>query len=113
LLNLLEEQELEAAMAGYIKTPPPRLRFHAVTVVAHGDACPDARALQDVRLLSADAPRLPMRDCDRPERCECRFLHHEDRRAGPRRDTADTPTTRTWASDDRRKLRGRRATDFA
>lgn len=98
-------------MAGYIKTPPPRLRFHAVTVVARGDACPDARALQDLRLLSADAPRLPMRDCDRPERCECRFLHHEDRRAGPRRDTDTTPGS-AWAADERRKLRGRRATDF-
>lgn len=98
-------------MAGYTKTSGPRLRFHAVTVVAGGDACPQALALQDVRLLSADAPRLPMRDCDRPERCECRFQHHDDRRAGPRRDVAHGQTTTQLP--DRRKLRGRRATDFA
>ena len=43
-------------MAGYVKTPVPRLRFHAVTVIAGDDACPQALALKDLRLLSADAP---------------------------------------------------------
>jgi hypothetical protein len=101
-------------MAGYLKTPPPRLRFHAVTVVARDEACADARALKDMRLLSADAPRLPMRDCDHPERCECRFVHHDDRRAGPRRDDSDSPGARTSTSfAERRTLRGRRVTDFA
>lgn len=101
-------------MAGYTKTSEPRLRFHAVTVIAGDGACPQALALKDVRLLSADAPRLPMRDCDRPERCECRFQHHDDRRAGPRRHAAQTPdAAQVPDAGERRKLRGRRTTDFA
>ena len=101
-------------MAGYTKTSIRRLRFHAVTVTARDGACPQARALKDVRLLSADAPRLPMHDCDRPDRCECRFQHHEDRRAGPRRETghAAAGVRLPPETGERRKLRGRRATDF-
>ncbi|HWJ07517.1 MAG TPA: hypothetical protein VNS57_17200 [Steroidobacteraceae bacterium] len=100
-------------MAGYTKTPVPRLRFHAVTVIAGEDACVQALALKDVRLLSAEAPRLPMRDCTRPEHCDCRFQHHDDRRAGPRRGAAHAQTTTPLPdTGERRKLRGRRATDF-
>jgi hypothetical protein len=42
------------------------------------------RKLVGQRFLSREAPRLPLRDCDRPD-CSCRYEHHEDRRRGPRR----------------------------
>jgi hypothetical protein len=98
-------------MAGYTATRPPRLRFHAVTVTADARACPHALALKDVRLLSVEAPRLPMRDCDRPADCACRFQHHDDRRAGPRRQDPVWGMAGLQLTRERRSGQGRRQTD--
>jgi hypothetical protein len=95
-------------MAGYSGTRSSRLRFHAVTVVPCTDACPGAMSLVGVRLLSAAAPpRLPLANCDRPDRCDCRFKHHDDRRAGQRRRVMRTPPL-----GERRSVQGRRASDW-
>ena len=94
-------------MVGYRGTRSPRLRFHAVTVMPGADACPQACALLGVRVLSADAPRLPIVGCDRPDRCDCRFKHHDDRRAGQRRRVSRTPPL-----GERRSVQGRRAVDW-
>ena len=99
-------------MAGFIYNRPVRLRFHAVTVVAGSNACEQARSLQGVRLLSADAPRLPMRDCARPDQCDCRFVHHDDRRAGPRRRERVSDMAHTLRGVERRRVQGRRETDY-
>ncbi|HEX9207785.1 MAG TPA: hypothetical protein VF851_06080 [Steroidobacteraceae bacterium] len=91
----------------------PRLRFHAVSVVTNSHACPAARALKDVRLLSSDAPRLPLANCDNPELCACKFQHHDDRRAGPRRQTEIRQAAgRQFRSHERRDRPGRRDSDF-
>jgi hypothetical protein len=95
------------AMAGYSGSRSSRLRFHAVTVLPGADACPDARSLLGVRVLSAEAPRLPLAGCDRPDQCDCRFKHHDDRRAGQRRRVTRTPPV-----GERRSVQGRRATDW-
>lgn len=58
-----------------IKSTP----FHAVSIKHAADACTAARDLADSRFLSADAPALPLPDCDVPN-CNCRFIHHGDRR---------------------------------
>jgi hypothetical protein len=99
-------------MAGPSGTRPPRLRFHAVTVVPCADACAQALSLGNVRLLSVEAPRLPMAGCDRPHDCDCRFKHHDDRRAGPRRRGHPAGATEPATRLDRRLLRGRRTTDW-
>ena len=99
-------------MAGFIYNRTARLRFHAVTIVAGPNGCEQAKALKDVRLLSADAPRLPMRNCDRQDQCDCRFVHHEDRRAGPRRREGVSNMTQTLRGVERRRVRGRRETDY-
>jgi hypothetical protein len=91
----------------------PKLRFHAVSVLSNSHGCAAAQALKDVRLLSADAPRLPLATCDHPERCECRFQHHNDRRVGPRRATEISDSaSRHFHTPDRRDQRGRRESDF-
>jgi hypothetical protein len=91
----------------------PRLRFHAVSVLTNSHSCPAARALKDVRLLSTDAPKLPLADCDNPAACACRFQHHDDRRAGPRRETEIRDAAgRQFRSQDRRDRPGRRDSDF-
>jgi hypothetical protein len=91
----------------------PRLRFHAVSVVTNSHSCPAARALKDVRMLSADAPRLPLANCDNPALCACKFQHHDDRRAGPRRHAEiQQAAGRQFRSHERRDRRGRRDSDF-
>jgi hypothetical protein len=89
----------------------PRLRFHCVTVVAGVNACPASLAFTATRLLSADAPRLPLAGCDRPELCSCAFRHFNDRRAAPRRAGERGELADPWAVTDRRRQRGRRAMD--
>ena len=95
-------------MAGPTDSRSPRLRFHAVTVEPGADACAQAESVRGLRLLSAEAPRLPMRGCDRPDDCGCRFRHHDDRRVGPRRVERSN-----GVRDERRRLPGRRAVDLA
>jgi len=89
----------------------PGLRYHCVTVNTGKHACPAAVALKGVRLLSADAPRLPLPDCTLSDDCRCTFRHHDDRRAGPRRARDRNERPEPWASSDRRRSIGRRATD--
>ena len=99
-------------MVGYSGTRSTRLRFHAVTVVPGTDACPQAQSVRNVRLLSAEEPRLPMAGCDRPDQCGCRFKHHDDRRAGQRRRVDRTGGPRPATTPERRSVLGRRATDW-
>jgi hypothetical protein len=43
--------------------------------------CDAVKALQGQRILSSEAPQLPLPDCDIVD-CECRYLHYRDRRVG-------------------------------
>ncbi len=88
------------------------LKYHCVEVMAGPDGCGAAAKLKGVRLLSADAPRLPLATCDMPGHCNCRYRHHDDRRAGPRRAPEKGMLARPWAYTNRRKVRGRRDADF-
>jgi hypothetical protein len=89
------------------------LRFHAVTVVAGSNACAQALALKDVRLLSPEAPRLPIVGCTNPAGCTCTYQHHDDRRAGPRRSgLRNVRSGATGAEANRRRLLGRRDSDY-
>lgn len=100
-------------MAAPLKPRPVRLRFHAISVVAGANACAQAKALKDVRLLSPEAPRLPIVGCINPEGCTCRYQHHEDRRAGPRRTgLRQMRTSAETAEANRRRLLGRRDSDY-
>jgi hypothetical protein len=98
-------------MAGQRKAEPRR-RFHAISIVAAPGACAQVKALTGVRLLSVEAPRLPMVGCTNPDGCRCRFQHHEDRRAGPRRREPRPSLRKAIATDDnRRRTLGRRDVD--
>ena len=74
--------------SGSAATQQPRLEqteaggdFHAVSIKFDADACLNAKALQGRRFLASDAPNLPLDNCD-AARCNCRFVHHDDRRSG-------------------------------
>ncbi len=55
--------------------------FHAVSIKFDADACLHAKALQGRRFLAREAPTLPLGNCD-AAKCNCRFVHHDDRRSG-------------------------------
>ena len=55
--------------------------FHAVSIKMSGNACNAAQAMSGRRFLSTAAPKLPLPECDVLD-CNCRFVHHKDRRSG-------------------------------
>ena len=89
--------------------------YHAVSIKLTGNACNAAKAMAGRRFLSGAAPRLPLPDCTMLE-CNCRFVHHADRRAGDRRSQFQGGIGLTGSSgayqkerrdkDDRRKSKG-------
>jgi hypothetical protein len=89
----------------------PRLRYHCVTVVPGSTSCAAAQAIYGQRLLSADAPRLPLANCETPGECKCTYRHHDDRRAGPRRAVDREEIADPYAATERRRAYGRRSTD--
>src|SRR5512144_1085089 len=60
-------------------------RWHAVSVIGGLAPCPAAIAIRQKRMLSDEAPRLPLPECTSPGRCQCRYQHHTDRRVTLRR----------------------------
>ncbi len=87
--------------------------YHSVVIRIGRDPCQAVQGNYGDRLLSAEAPLLPLKDCDRPERCSCRYQHYEDRRDGPRRAKEQgMPGQKKEAEQaERRYVRGRRAED--
>lgn len=62
-----------------------RTTFHAISIRYYGeDACDAVKRMEDKRILSSQAPMLPLPECDAPF-CNCRYEHHDDRRQGERR----------------------------
>ena len=89
-----------------------RLKYQCVEIVAPVSGCDVVRALKGMRLLSAEAPRLPLADCDRSMNCKCTYRHFDDRRGGPRRDDEDAKIRRAHQGMEQRKRYGRRDSDF-
>jgi hypothetical protein len=91
----------------------PRLKFRGVEVIAGAGACDAARALKNVRLLTAEVPLLPLETCAHPTSCRCIYRHFDDRRQGPRRESehASLIRVRYEGSEQRRRI-GRRESDY-
>jgi len=90
--------------------------WHAVSIIAGPQACAAAQAFGLRRFLSGAAPRLPLAECTQSDRCQCRYRHHADRRAGGRRAdderVAGAPGARAKPADGERRRPGeRRARD--
>jgi hypothetical protein len=88
----------------------PTLKYRGAEVIAGTDGCEAARALANVRLLSAEVPRLPLNTCDRPATCNCSYRHFDDRR---RRFARRVPHATAYRGVERRVRRGRRDSDYA
>jgi hypothetical protein len=72
-----------------------------------------AQALKRVKLLSADAPKLPLANCGNPLDCRCTYEHFDDRRQGSRRADEHVVDPIAYTVHERRSGRGRRVTDDA
>jgi len=89
--------------------------YRAVSIVSDPTgpgACEAVKAVGGTRFLLAEAPELPLPDCDLP--CACKFAHYRDRRDNHE----DRRRPRSLAADiydrpERRGKTGRRATDAA
>lgn len=110
---LFKSKQVKSKRATPAKAKPQSIRsnqYHAVSVVPGTDACAAAHRFTGRRFLSQQAPRLPLPTCD-AERCDCRFRHHKDRRAGPRRRSDIGLMPAAWNGAERRRTGGRRADD--
>jgi len=87
--------------------------YRAVSIHCTNNACQAAKDKLGERFLSAEAPLLPLRECDRPDQCDCRYKHYADRRGTMRR-RSDHGLTATDTDPDRAERRyqtDRRAQD--
>lgn len=84
--------------------------FHGIEIVPGPAACPAVGELARQRLLSEDAPRLPLNTCDQQIQCTCKYKHFVDRRTDARRESDEGLPARRHMSD-KRAGGGRRITD--
>lgn len=92
--------------------PRKASRWHSVSVVSKGYCCEALTGLLGKRFLSREAPRLPLAQCTKGSDCRCSYQHHEDRRAEPRRQQeVGGFWPEPYGGNERRTVRGRRATD--
>ena len=84
--------------------------FHAVSIAPGPRSCAAARAAEGKRFLSTAAPMLPLQDCTQSPACQCRYAHHQDRRAERDR-RVNFANPRAHMMSDRRVGSGRRVND--
>jgi hypothetical protein len=64
---------------------PAKTTWRAVSIFPGAVACIAVQKACQKRYLTSDAPRLPLRDCDRQDTCKCTYRHLTDRRGELRR----------------------------
>ena len=91
-------------IVGKTTSRTPKQPWHSVSIVPGAKPCDAVLANPRRRLLSGNAPRLPLKDCSDPDQCQCKFQHHPDRRAGARRtdDSGGGGQAKTPGSNRRR-----------
>ncbi len=83
--------------------------YHAVSIEPGPKACAESRKLEGRRFLASSAPQLPIRGCT-SSTCQCRYVHHNDRRS-PRDRRVNFANPHAHRMSDRREGSGRRMTD--
>jgi hypothetical protein len=85
--------------------------WHAVSIVCGASVCEAALKVRQVRILSRDAPLLPLAECSSAVSCRCTYKHHPDRRSGQRRASDREGSLRARATrppEQERRAPGRR-----
>jgi len=93
--------------------PARKNPYQAVSIQASiMDCCEAARGIEGQRFLLADAPMLPLDDCDRIGACQCKYQKWEDRRLDDRRMVDLGIGTQYYQGNEKRTIRrGRRSSD--
>lgn len=89
--------------------------FQAVSVLPGVSACAAVKAVAGKRVLSHEAPLLPLVDCTQSASCKCRYQKYADRRDvddDRRLTTTGIHRALSSAEPGRRKSRGRRDSDL-
>lgn len=89
-------------------------KYKAVRIKPHQHACDAAFDCSHRVYLAAEAPLLPLNDCDKSDSCRCRYVHYDDRRnAGIQRRGESFTMTDVHSGRERRdeSKRGRRKND--
>jgi hypothetical protein len=100
------------------KVPAPRRakaaggRFGAVEIRLRSSACQAARALEGQRMLSKEAPALPLPACTAAQ-CSCKFTKWSDRRSEGRRLEHGGLSASIFLANNRRTTRDRRRAEKA
>ena len=85
--------------------------FHGIAIKPADDCkCSAVSAYEGKRLLSDEAPSLPLAGCDTPHSCKCVYQHFDDRRTAMRRES-DVGLPPKEQIADRRMQTPRRITD--
>jgi hypothetical protein len=64
-----------------ISAPGKSSDYHTVSIKPGAYACSEASDIAGQRFLATEAPEIPLPGCT-SSNCECRFVHHNDRRSG-------------------------------
>ena len=118
-LIVLVAPQAHSGDSAIVRSPdavPPRPNpYHAVSIKAGKGCHQTAQKYGRQRFLSGEAPQLPQPTCN-AKACECRYVHHEDRRDGS--DRRQREAHDVWAmgpqlakGGGRRAGQGRRVTD--
>lgn len=93
---------------------PVKNRWKAVKVEKGLFCCQKVELIVDKVFLVDEAPVLPLAQCDSKE-CSCKYIHLDDRREEDDRRESTEYADALYGRDnsDRRKGKGRRATDMA
>jgi hypothetical protein len=87
--------------------------YHAVSIRHDDCVCPTVRALGTRRFLANKVPNFPLPSCDAP-RCNCRYMHHEDRREQDNRRAVYSMKSDLYVlsgNNERRASKARRQSD--
>lgn len=83
--------------------------YHAVSIETGVKSCAAAREAEGKRYLSSAAPMLPLKECTCTT-CQCRYVHHSDRRIARER-RVNFANPHAHAMSERRTNGGRRISD--
>jgi hypothetical protein len=91
--------------------------FAAVEVVCGKPCCQDVGSLGGKRVLTKDAPMLPLKNCTMQDKCTCKFRKFNDRRQPDAERRAlgglrHSIRSSWYSGDERRDHTGRRDTDL-
>jgi hypothetical protein len=75
----------------------------------HLNSCAKVKALAGKRFLVAEAPSLPLEQCN--AKCRCTYKNHSDRRQEPRRSSDVGVSSRFYVGAERRSGMDRRLID--